>query len=465
MLMKSSEGTYATMLTCDPNIQQVDIHASTKTSCFVAIPSVAHGMMTSDRNLQLVSTVLVRRLLGDADITPIQEVIDAGVLQRLVEFAQDESNDELQYEAIWALTNIACGTTENVRSLVDAGAVPVLVRMLTSENSRTRDQAIWALGNIAGDSPVFRNLVLWAGMMEPLLNITNGANISLQLLRNTTWVMSVLLRGEPSPDNKTILSVLPTLVKFIHSADKEVISNSCWGISYISAGGISNIQILLDTGICPRLLELMLDNSMPVRNAAARTIGNFVTGNDLQTQIVINFNAMPVLHTLLVSDAQSMVKQSLWAVGNIAAGTKEQVQCILDEEGMSSKIIDFLSSTDRIIRKEAALAVANVASKTDSKFIKHFIEQGCMRPFCALLSDGDDGIVNIVLRGFEKILEIARNDAKAGDSNIMEQFVKAGGPENLKKLDKHDDEDIRNRSRQIRREYLVEEKEDDNDET
>ena len=60
---------------------------------------------------------------------------------------------------------------------------------------------------------------------------------------------------------------------------------------------------------------------------ALRTVGNIVTGDDLQTQVIINCGALPCLLNLLTtSHKKSIKKEACWTISNITAGTKEQVR-------------------------------------------------------------------------------------------------------------------------------------------
>jgi importin subunit alpha-1 len=84
---------------------------------------------------------------------------------------------------------------------------------------------------------------------------------------------------------------------------------------------------VIDSGVCRRLVELLLHSSACVLIPALRTVGNIVTGNDQQTQMIINCSAAPCLLALLTHNhKKSIKKEACWTISNVTAGNKDQVR-------------------------------------------------------------------------------------------------------------------------------------------
>ncbi|KAK8494598.1 hypothetical protein V6N13_135988 [Hibiscus sabdariffa] len=425
-----------------------------------SIPNLmVKGVSSDDPALQLEATTLLRKLLSMERSPPIQQVIEAGIVPRLVDFLDNHHDPQLQFEASWALINIASGTSDHTHAVIQQGAVPKFVQLLGSSIADVREQAVWALGNIAGDSPKSRDIVLNHGGLLPLLAQLNDHS-KLSPLRNATWALLNFCRGKPPPPFHQVKPALQALQHLIQLNDEEILTDACWALSYLSDGTKEKIQAVIEAGICPRLVELLHHPSEAVLVPALRTVGNIVTGDDSQTQVVIDNQGLPCLYKFVSHNYKKCIKkEACWTISNITAGNTSQLQAVI-EANIISPLIHLLQHAEFEIKKEAAWAISNATSTGSHQQIQYMVKQGCMKPLCDLLVHPDPRIVTICLEGLDNILKIGKADNRSGTNIYTEMIEECNGLEKIENLQSHNNNDIYNKAVKMLERYWLEEEEE-----
>uniref|UniRef100_A0A6I8SGY6 Importin subunit alpha n=1 Tax=Xenopus tropicalis TaxID=8364 RepID=A0A6I8SGY6_XENTR len=377
----------------------------------VTLEAILQNATSDNPAIQLSAVQAARKLLSSDRNPPIDDLIKSGILPILVKCLEADDNPSLQFEAAWALTNIASGTSAQTQAVVQSNAVPLFLRLLHSLHQNVCEQAVWALGNIIGDGPQCRDYVISLGVVKPLLSFINPS-IPITFLRNVTWVIVNLCRNkDPPPPMETV---------------QEVNKNFC-----------NLLYMVIDSGVVPFLVPLLSHQEVKVQTAALRAVGNIVTGTDEQTQVVLNCDVLSHFHNLLTHPKEKINKEAVWFLSNITAGNQQQVQAVIDA-GLIPMIIHQLAKGDFGTQKEAAWAISNLTISGRKDQVEYLVQQNVIPPFCSLLSVKDSQVVQVVLDGLKNILIMAGDEA----STIAEIIEECGGLEKIEALQQHENEEI-----------------------
>lgn len=192
---------------------------------------------------------------------PIDECVQLDVLPQIVELVKNHDYPAIQYEAASVLRIICSGMTmgasENVQSVINAGAIAVLIDVLKfSKSDDVVDEVLGALGAIAGNSTECRDAVLNANILEPLTRLLVKSNC-LDFLRLGAWTIANLSCNSPAPSFERIRVCLPALVHLVHVSDSRVLRDTCKTLRNIIDDSSMKIRAIIDAGICEQLVLLL----------------------------------------------------------------------------------------------------------------------------------------------------------------------------------------------------------------
>lgn len=151
----------------DTDSKDVATTSLKKVPALAELPEIVQSLQnpSCDAAVRMTGIRDLRRMVS-VENAPVRQVISTGILLYVIPLLAHDDDPVLQLEAAWTLTNVA--STDFTSAVVDAGGIPGLVRLLECPTPEVREQASWCLGNIAGDCPGYRDMVLHAGALPSL---------------------------------------------------------------------------------------------------------------------------------------------------------------------------------------------------------------------------------------------------------------------------------------------------------
>jgi len=310
-------------------------------------------------------------------------------------------------------------------------------------------------------------LVISNGIVEPLVDLALREKSQLSLLQHLAWTFSNVCRRKenrpyPPPvqqQDAIARQCLPALAKLLSHSDPEIITDACWGISYLTESGSDKIieAVVKADDVIPRLVHLL---GSPVRNVitpSLRTVGNIVTGSDLHTQAIVDAGALvPLIKLLQAPYERCIVKEAAWTVSNICAGTTGQIHAVI-KCGIVPLLLNILRNDDYFPgQKEATNAIANITSEGTTEQMDYLCKNGVIPPMCEMLNCRDWRTIITALDALENLLKAQ----KVGQQNkVASAIEECGGLDKIEHLQSTDNNTIYAKAYSLIDAYFAEEEE------
>ncbi|CEM29747.1 unnamed protein product [Vitrella brassicaformis CCMP3155] len=316
-----------------------------------------------------------------------QKAVDIGLVPVLVE--QLNGCEEVQKPAAFALGVLALDHGDEV--VVDAGAVPPLVQLVSSPNDDVRATAIFALCMITKGSATHRDAVVAAGILQPLLKAMREST-NADVLALGADLLCDVWSVQPLPPLGKLAPFLPVLVSLIAAPqqDDRVLRGARAALASVGLlchegqGTNADRDALVECGAVGSLKPL-LEMGEPVMEAVACITMVFVTrGSTAHVQAVIDADLVPLLVDLAAGEETDPTLKEIaaGAVGNVAQGSQHQVEYVVDagaqkqaNEGLPdnpySTLVEQAGGVDKMTELQSHNDI-RIASRAIVFLISHF---------------------------------------------------------------------------------------------
>ncbi|KAE8721638.1 Importin subunit alpha-2 [Hibiscus syriacus] len=372
------------------------------------VPAMVIGVWSDDANLQLKATAQFRELLSVEKSPPIDQVIQVGAVPRFVEFLKSEDLPQLQFEAAWVLTNIASGTFENTKVVIDHGAVPIFIKLLGSPNDDVYKQALSYLSYATTNDRI--QTVIEASvcgrlmelLLHPSLSVLKPALLTVGNIRTVRDGVaahaSICQRSGSTNVMETycrehVVAELDCCVAF------DVNAHSAPNMGF---EGLKNVETDAFDVNAYSTVNLCLDGQYGLKSmesdVAVIEADVSSSGSSTTKWFLVSRGCFKTLCDLLDCRGPSIIEVSLTGLENILS------------IGVGG----------------AARAISNAISHETRDHIRFLVNHGCIKPLCDLLIHPDPSIAGVCLQVLENIMEVGEDDKIKGafDSRNVRLLVR-----------------------------------------
>ena len=254
----------------------------------------------------------------------------------------------------------------------------------------------------------------------------------------------------------TCKMISPLVALLDQKISAEVTTDLLWALNYLSDHDEDQLDQVVVTGVAHKLIRLLEDDNFkrgPGAVPLVKILGNFVAGNEIQTQTAIDSGILNHLGRLLGNRTKAVRKEASWLASNIAGGSVKQITMLVDTPRILEKIIKIAKTDSWLVRREALWAIANICTSGNQKHIMDLVDAGGLEPLVDALKLEciDPALLLALLESLRKVLEVGENFTNLNYVGIIEE---CNGVDTLESLQTHPNDEVYRKTVDLIETYL-----------
>jgi len=391
-----------------------------------ALREVIQTARTAD--LVLMALTVLRKAVCSQVAPPVQVLLQLDYIPLLLQHLEpDVCPVATLAEAAWVLCNLLSAPRSGVERAISLGAVPKLISCIRGDMLGVAENAIWALGNIAGEGEQYRDLLLSTGLPTALYQLVmESPELHDTLGRVSAWVCSQLLKPtQPSEEVlKSLYSVLTTLYDLDDMETKRevlVAAGSIHTWSYpismvVNASGMLNILLAEPENRADCLVK-----------PSIRALGDLVEADEDTTQMALDGGLLNAFMVWFNCPEAATRADILRHLSNVTAGSPSQVSEFC-RHPLCTEALKSLEDPVCQVRKEASFLYFNLTKQATVAERLALVEHSIFTYLKRLYEDSSHNALNAI-KIAERVLaagEIRASDTKANINSAAVLYEAAG---------------------------------------
>lgn len=323
-------------------------------------------------------------------------------------------------------------------------------------NSRIEDISeitIWCLTNLIDDNPRYREVVVQHPIFDTIFKLFEKKSLSLGFFRHCLEFVKACVKHHKEykgneVSKELLIRCLDLFVNFLCENIVELRSLCLCGIYNISeCDYFEEIpKLILDSGAVVRIFRLQDGCDNRALFWSVRIVGNLCYYDEILKELM-GMKVLSYLDNILTITNDSMLKREVsWVVSNIVENNSEYSEKVMDMH-IFTYIKQFLLDPDKNVRKEASIAVANIASIEDYYILLKLLDHDIISILAHILRNERDPI--LILLALDTLYLLFSVDSKGKENEFLRRFEEVEGIHILEDLQYFESHDVYNKARDI----------------
>ena len=345
----------------------------------------------------------IRTILSAVDCTRIVEIVNLNISPTLISMAYSRPK-EFALEVCWVLCNIATGPSECTQYLININSLQFFSQVfeLDINSFDLQDQIVWAIGNIAGESNYFRDIVLNSEIFSKILRYSQILPPSItQKYENLIWTASNFLRGKSRPPPECVSPLEIFLLKaLLQTNSEDSLKDILDGLGYASAN-TKNVN-LYTQDIMQKVIQLCKHNLLAIHLASLKILGNFIAHCENSWLILCNLDVISTVMLMISSNKHSARREALFVCSLLCAESQQVIDALINGNFFSSALA-MVDEEDYEIVKEIIIAVETALNNCTTAQAMVFFNNGWIQRLMQLFPRVPEESKRLILVGLNSL--------------------------------------------------------------